>query len=187
MFHMQLGSNFLCEQCANRCQYLGSWTPGQEPQDVTFFKIKGEGYDASKGKVSSLMTLCLPRANYKTGLWANEKIIQNNNQDGPIKIPSDIKPGLYILRTELLSLHGNGQTRNPGLKGLPQFYTHCFNIQITGEGNATPEGVSFPGGYPKNDAGVGFILAGNKARYASYVSNSPPTHSLPDQVILMRC
>lgn len=93
-----------------------------------------------------------------------------NNQDGPIKIPSDIKPGLYILRTELLSLHGNGQTRNPGLKGLPQFYTHCFNVQITGEGNATPEGVKFPGGYPKNDAGVGFILAGNKARYSSYVS-----------------
>lgn len=117
-----------------------------------------------------------PQANKRTELWANEKIIQNNNQDGPITIPSDIQPGLYILRTELLSLHGNGQKNNPGLKGLPQFYTHCYNIQITGEGTAKPEGVKFPGGYPKSDAGVGFILAGNKDRYASYVSNFNPPH-----------
>jgi hypothetical protein len=94
-------------------------------------------------------------------------IINNGNRD-QFKLPSDIKPGLYILRSELLSLHGNGQIMNPGLKGLPQFYTHCFNIEISGSGMATPPGVKFPGGYPKNDPGVGFIL-GNQARYASYV------------------
>jgi hypothetical protein len=60
---------------------------------------------------------------------------------------------------------------NPGLKGLPQFYTHCFNIEITGGGTDIPSGVKFPGGYPKNDPGVTFIL-GNQARYASYV-NTP--------------
>jgi cellulase len=117
---------------------------------VNFFKVEGKGYNAAKGK------------------WANEEIIANGNKN-QFKIPSDIKPGLYILRTELLSLHGNGQTYNPGLKGLPQFYIHCFNIEITGSGTATPQGVKFPGGYPKGDAGVGFIL-GNKGRYASYVS-----------------
>jgi hypothetical protein len=105
-----------------------------------------------------------------TGLWANEEVINAGNQV-KVKIPSDIKPGLYILRTELLSLHGNGQYLNPGLKGLPQFYTHCYNIEITGDGTATPPGVKFPGGYPKTDPGVGFIL-GNKAKYASYVSIS---------------
>lgn len=89
-------------------------------------------------------------------------------QKAQFKIPSDIEPGLYVLRSELLSLHGNGQYMNPGLKGLPQFYTHCFNIEITGNGTAKPHGVKFPGGYPKNDPGVNFIL-GNQARYASYV------------------
>jgi Auxiliary Activity family 9 (formerly GH61) len=96
-------------------------------------------------------------------------IIQNGNRD-QFKLPSDIKPGLYILRSELLSLHGNGHTTNPGLKGLPQFYTHCFNIEVRGSGNATPPGVRFPGGYQKGDPGVGFVL-GNRARYASYVRN----------------
>jgi len=136
--------------------YLGLWTPGQKPQTVNFFKVKGEGYNSAKR------------------LWANEMVILNGNRD-QFKIPSDIKPGLYILRSELLSLHGNGQTMNPGLKGLPQFYTHCFNIEITGSGAAVPSGVKFPGGYPKNDPGVGFIL-GNTARYPSYPVPGPPIY-----------
>jgi len=136
--------------------YLGLWTPGQQPQTVNFFKVNAEGYNAAKG------------------LWANEEVIQNGNRVH-FKIPSDIKPGLYILRTELLSLHGNGQTLNPGLKGLPQFYTHCYNIEIVGSGTATPAGVKFPGGYPKGDPGVGFIL-GNKAKYASYPVPGPPVY-----------
>jgi cellulase len=94
-------------------------------------------------------------------------LIKNGNRD-QFKLPSDIKPGLYILRSELLSLHSNGHLANPGLRGLPQFYTHCFNIEISGSGNVTPPGVHFPGGYRKGDLGVGFVL-GNQARYASYV------------------
>jgi len=136
--------------------YLGLWQPGQSPTQVSFFKIQGEGYNTAKG------------------LWANEEVIKDGNQV-KLKIPSDIKPGTYILRTELLSLHGNGQTFNPGLKGLPQFYTHCYNIEVTGSGTATPAGVKFPGGYPKGDPGVGFIL-GNKARYASYPVPGPPVY-----------
>jgi cellulase len=136
--------------------YLGEWKKGQNPSQVNFFKIEGRGYNSAKGK------------------WANEEIIANGNKN-QVKIPSDIKPGTYILRTELLSLHGNGQTFNPGLKGLPQFYIHCFNIEITGSGTATPQGVKFPGGYPKGDAGVGFIL-GNKARYPTYVVPGPPIY-----------
>ena len=100
-------------------------------------------------------------------LWANEIIVNNGNRED-LQIPSDIKAGLYILRTELLSLHGNGQYSNPGLLGLPQFYTHCFNIEISGDGTAVPSGVKFPGGYSKNDPGVGFILGGT-AQYTSYV------------------
>jgi hypothetical protein len=109
----------------------------------------------------------------QTGLWANEIIIKQGQKDH-FKIPSDIKPGTYILRSELLSLHGNGQYMNPGLKGLPQFYTHCFNIEITGSGTSTPPGVRFPGAYAKKDPGVTFIL-GQMAKYPSYVS--PPVLS----------
>jgi hypothetical protein len=52
--------------------------------------------------------------------------------------------------------------------GGPQFYTHCYNIQILGNGTATPEGVTFPGGYKTNDSGVVFRLS-NRAGRDNYV------------------
>jgi len=136
--------------------YLGAWSPGQKPTAVKFFKVEGEGYNTGKRQ------------------WANEIVVAAGNKK-MFKIPSDIKPGMYILRSELLSLHGNGQYMNPGLKGLPQFYTHCFNIEVTGSGTATPQGVSFPGGYPRGDPGVGFIL-GQVAKYPSYPVPGPPPY-----------
>lgn len=30
---------------------------------------------------------------------------------------------------------------------------HCFNFKVTGDGTASPKGVTFPGGYTKDEAG----------------------------------
>jgi lytic cellulose monooxygenase (C1-hydroxylating) len=88
-------------------------------------------------------------------------------------LPSDIKPGLYILRTELLALHGNRMSSIPTAFSGPQFYTHCFNVEISGEGNATPQGVQFPGGYKRDDPGVKFNLYVNEKAWDDYVSHVP--------------
>jgi cellulase len=130
-------------------QYLGSLpTPDTKPQEVKFFKIKGDGFDKAQKK------------------WANEEVLDNNRTD-IVKIPSDIKPGMYIFRTELLALHGNSPSL-PASFGGPQFYTHCFNVEILGNGNATPAGVKFPGAYQPNDPGVKFFL-GQKDAWENYV------------------
>jgi cellulase len=105
--------------------------------------------------------------NMGKGKWGNEIIIDQDYRN-TIQLPSDIKPGTYILRTELLSLHGNG--RNVGILGKPQFYTHCFNLDIQGTGNVEPEGVTFPGGYKKDGPGENFVLRGGQASYDKYVS-----------------
>lgn len=60
--------------------------------------------------------------------------------------------------------------------GGPQFYTHCFNVEISGDGNVVPEGVVFPGAYKRNDAGVGFNLYKNKATFNEYVVPGPPKY-----------
>jgi cellulase len=112
---------------------------------VDFFKIYELGYDKSQKK------------------WANEIIIGDGYKN-TIQLPSDIKPGTYILRTDLLSLHGNGKIDGP------QFYTHCFNLEISGSGTATPAGVKFPGGYGANEPGVVMRLSGGEAAFESYVS-----------------
>jgi cellulase len=97
-------------------------------------------------------------------MWANEVIIGNGYKN-TVQLPSDIKPGKYILRTDLLSLHGNGKIDGP------QFYTHCFNLDIIGSGTATPAGVKIPGGYGKNEPGVVMSLNGGPAAFANYVSS----------------
>jgi cellulase len=114
--------------------------------DVEFFKFYEMGYNKERKR------------------WANEIIIEAG-YNNTFQLPSDIKPGTYILRTDLLSLHGNGMIDGP------QFYTHCFNLDISGTGQATPRGVKFPGGYKKNEPGVVFRLSGNPAAYANYVSS----------------
>jgi lytic cellulose monooxygenase (C1-hydroxylating) len=114
-----------------------------EPQSVKFFKIHEMGYDKTQH------------------VWANDVIAKQGYRDY-FQLPSDIKPGTYILRVDQLSLHGNGRINGP------QFYTHCFNLEISGNGTATPPGVTFPGGYGKNEPGV-IMGIGNRRAFDTYV------------------
>jgi Auxiliary Activity family 9 (formerly GH61) len=106
--------------------------PNAKPSTLSWFKILGRGYDA------------------KAKLWANEELIKSDRKD-TFQLPSDIKPGMYILRTELVSLHYATRTG-------AQFYPHCFNIEIRGPGTATPEGVKIPGAYSAKDPYLAFEL-----------------------------
>jgi hypothetical protein len=104
-------------------------------------------------------------------------LIEKNFKDS-LKIPSDIKPGTYVLKTELLALHGNS-ARLPASMGGPQFYTHCFTIDVTGQGTATPAGVKFPGGYKPDEPGVAFNLytaAGKQNDWDKYIIPGPPLY-----------
>jgi hypothetical protein len=86
-----------------------------------------------------------------------------------VQLPSDIKPGMYILRTELIALHSNKYAMPKLGFGGPQFFTHCFNVDITGDGTQTPAGVKFPGGYRREDPGVAFNLYTSEAAWDRYV------------------
>lgn len=66
------------------------------------------------------------------GEWASDLLIANNNS-WLVEIPSNIKPGPYVLRTEIIALH-NGTTG-------PQHYPQCVNLEITGNGTEVPAGV----------------------------------------------
>src|ERR1700753_617026 len=88
--------------------------------------------------------------------WANE-LASDNGDSFKFQLPSDIKPGKYVLRTELIALHGNmKELKKKSLQGQIQIYLHCFNLDISGSGTATPEGVKFPGAYKPGDPGLTF-------------------------------
>lgn len=82
------------------------------------------------------------------GTWISDTIIANNNTHS-VTIPSDIAPGPYLMRHELLALHAAENV------GGAQFYPMCANLQITGSGSAVPsDTVKFPGGYSPTDPGI---------------------------------
>lgn len=85
----------------------------------------------------------LLEGNIIEGIWY-QKAFQN--WDGspdlwPVTIPATIKPGKYIIRHEILSIH---------IANKPQFYPECAHLEISGTGTAVPSSeytIKFPGGY----------------------------------------
>lgn len=82
-----------------------------------------------------------------SGVWAVTRLVNNKGKVN-IPIPSCIPSGNYLLRAELIALHG--ASSYPGA----QFYMECAQINVTGGGSASPATVSFPGAYAGSDPGI---------------------------------
>lgn len=97
------------------------------------------------------------------GFWADDELFENNLSMS-VKIPSDIKPGNYVLRHEIIALH-------EGLEqGGAQFYPQCINLKISGGGTKSPEGTVATELYQSNDPGV---------LYNIYNDEKHPTYTIP--------
>ncbi|KAF6756182.1 glycosyl hydrolase family 61-domain-containing protein [Ephemerocybe angulata] len=67
------------------------------------------------------------------------------------KIPSNVAPGNYLIRHEIIGLH------IATTEGGAEFYPSCAHLKIEGSGTGVPSEkdlVSFPGGYGDKDAGI---------------------------------
>jgi len=85
-----------------------------------------------------------------------------------VKIPSDIAPGDYLLRAEVIALHTASSLNSA------QFYASCYQITVAGSGSATPSGVLFPGAYKNTDPGV---LVDIHQKMSTYVNPGPSVYS----------
>jgi cellulase len=117
----------------------------------------------------------------KTDYWGTDALNANcGKQD--VKIPSDIVPGDYLIRAEVIALHVAGNA------GGAQHYVTCWQVKVSGSGNALPSGVSFPGAYKSTDPGILFNVYGSYTSYtvpgpAVYTgggASAPPQTSSPD-------
>ncbi|KAF9889627.1 hypothetical protein FE257_007135 [Aspergillus nanangensis] len=115
--------------------YLASCGASCETVDKTtlkFFKISGVG---------------LVDDTTVPGYWADDQLIANGN-GWLVQIPSTIAPGNYVLRHEIIALHGAGSANGA------QLYPQCFNLQITGSGTVQPAGVLATSMYTPTDPGI---------------------------------
>ena len=87
-------------------------------------------------------------AAYSTGgTWATDTLIANNNS-WTVTIPSNIAPGNYVLRHEIIALHSAGSV--DGAQAYPQ----CVNLAISGTGTTNPTGELATSFYTENDPGI---------------------------------
>lgn len=88
------------------------------------------------------------------------------------QIPSNIAPGNYLLRHEIIALHLATSL------GGAEFYPACAQITVGGSGTGAPqpsELVSLPGAYSDNDPGIFDPNVFNPG--ASYTFPGPPIAS----------
>ncbi|KAL4932497.1 glycosyl hydrolase family 61-domain-containing protein [Aspergillus undulatus] len=135
--------------------YLASCGDSCETVDKTtleFFKIDGVG---------------LVDNSAVPGTWGDDQLINNDNS-WMVQIPESIAPGNYVLRHEIIALHG------AGTEGGAQNYPQCFNLQITGSGSDQPAGTLGTELYSLDDPG---ILVNIYSSLDSYVVPGPTLYS----------
>ena len=135
--------------------YLADCGDSCETVDKTkleFFKIDGVGLvDDSK----------VP------GAWGDDQLIKNNNS-WMVEIPKSIAPGNYVLRHELMAMHGAQS------QGGAQNYPQCFNLKVTGFGTDKPKGTLGTKLYTPRGPG---IIANIYQSLSSYHVPGPETYS----------
>ncbi|KAK4159295.1 family 61 glycosyl hydrolase [Cladorrhinum sp. PSN259] len=104
---------------------------------------------------------------YSNGKWATNIVIDNKGNQ-VIQIPSCIANGQYLLRAEMVALHGARSTNGA------QLYMECAQMEITGgTGSASPKTYSIPGIYKSNDPGLLLDIYSLKANF-QYTIPGPP-------------
>ena len=72
-----------------------------------------------------------------------------NNKPASVTLPTQIAPGDYLVRHEIIALH------LAVTLGGAEFYPSCTQIRVGGSQTGTPnQTVSFPGAYNDNDPGI---------------------------------
>lgn len=83
--------------------------------------------------------------------WAATPLMVEPNSGVDYTIPKCLQPGFYLVRHELIALHGAYNEHGA------QFYPSCHQLKVEGSGETVPGKeslVAFPGGYGSKDPGI---------------------------------
>lgn len=122
--------------CGDSCESVDKTT-------LKFFKIDGVG---------------LVDDSDVPGTWGDDQLIKNNNS-WMVEIPESIASGNYVLRHELMALHG--AEMEDGAQNYPQ----CFNLKVSGSGTAKPDGTLGTALYKPTEAGVSVNIYSSLSTY----------------------
>ncbi|KAK4213456.1 glycoside hydrolase [Rhypophila decipiens] len=139
--------------------YWNTWPGDSHKGPVINYLAQCNG-ECTNANAGSLSFTKFDAQGYSSGTWATDRITAPNNFTTTVRIPPRLRPGNYVLRHEIIALHGAGSDN--GAQNYPQ----CLNVKIGGGGS-----VSLPGGTPGNrlytrsDPGIRFNLYTNNINY----------------------
>lgn len=91
--------------------------------------------------------------------WVTDELIADNFTT-TTTIPANLAPGDYVLRHEIIALHG--AMSDNGAQNYPQ----CLNLRVGGSGSVSPSGgVVGTELYERDDAGVMFNVYAGATEY----------------------
>lgn len=124
------------------------WDQSGHPGPITHM-LYGPVDDASQATGIGAGWFKIDELDNVDGKWANE-IMGANNMTREFALPTGLASGEYLLRSEMLALHG-AQT-----VGGAQFYIACAQLKITGTGKEGACGptIELPGAYKAEDDNI---------------------------------
>lgn len=134
-----------------------TWPESHKGPVIDYLASCGSGSCSSVNK-QSLSWFKIQQKGLTNGVWAADELIRNGNK-WQVKFPSDIAPGNYVLRHEIIALHGGGSPNGA------QLYPQCINFQVSGGGSARPSGTPGTSLYRANDPGILFNIYSNPTSY----------------------
>lgn len=162
------------------------WLHPVGPMSVWLAECDGPCEDADVNQLDffKIWEAGLLEGNLEGGMWYQK---QFQNWDGspdlwPVTIPSTIKPGLYVVRHEIMSIH---------VANNPQFYPECAHLNITGTGSAVPPEeyyARFPGAYEADDPSINIDIYSDELKNTtSYKVPGPPVWGEVKNKYCQRC
>ncbi|KAI8995239.1 glycosyl hydrolase family 61-domain-containing protein [Trametes punicea] len=182
-----------CGQNAQLAQEVADATAGS---NITFWWVSGsaayeENWVHNVGPIMTYMAMCedttcdqfdaskakwfkTDQAGMVAGTQGGMPVwVQGNIHAGQpytTQIPNNLKPGQYLIRNEIIAL------QNAKTPGEAEFYPSCTQLNISGDGDGTPNAtVSFPGAYHADDPG---ILVDVYTPPVNYVFPGPPVAAI---------
>ena len=103
---------------------------------------------------------------YNNDIWGTDTVINNAGKQ-VITIPDCLEDGEYLLRAEMIALHGARSVNGA------QLYMECAQINVTGgKGTSKPTTYSIPGIYKSSDPGLLINIYPMKGEYTIPGSSS---------------
>ncbi|KAF2998775.1 hypothetical protein E8E14_006125 [Neopestalotiopsis sp. 37M] len=142
-----------------------TWPSDSHKGPIINYIAKCSG-SCSSASASSLTWTKIAENGYNSGVWATDGLTSSNYTTS-LKIPSKLAAGNYVIRHEIIALHG--ASSDNGAQNYPQ----CFNVVVGGSGTVSvPTGTAGTSLYTRTDPGILFNL------YTSFTSYPIPGPTL---------